>query len=220
MKIKYPRTPHLPWSPGKTRDDRVIETLQHLTATFVVFTEKLDGSNVCMTRDTLHSRGGDATHPSFSWLKAWHAMNKHRIPEGSRLYAEYCFAVHSIKYEDLPHYIHLFAVLDEGKDVWENWETVENIAESLGIPTVPFLGAGHVDSEEHLEAICEKLIKEVPPAFGEEKEGVVIRSFFTIKDSEFSLKIAKWVRKDHVQTDEHWSRKPIEKQPCTKFCEV
>ena len=42
-------------------------------------------------------------------------------------------------------------------------------------------------------------------AYGPEKEGVVVRRIDEITDEDFEVSVAKWVRKDHVQDDEHWS---------------
>ncbi len=39
---KYPRTPHLPWSPGGTRDDRRLASVSRLLDQELVITEKLD----------------------------------------------------------------------------------------------------------------------------------------------------------------------------------
>jgi hypothetical protein len=38
--VKYPRTMHLPWSPGLQNDDRVIESLDGLIGQEVVVTDK------------------------------------------------------------------------------------------------------------------------------------------------------------------------------------
>ncbi|MET3986910.1 hypothetical protein ABIC27_004807 [Streptomyces sp. PvR034] len=48
MRTHYPRTPHLPWSPGATPDDvraGDLSGLPGLRGREVVVTEKLDGSN-------------------------------------------------------------------------------------------------------------------------------------------------------------------------------
>ncbi len=42
-RIKYPRTFHLPWSPGLTKDDKRIENLDGFIGREVVVTEKMDG---------------------------------------------------------------------------------------------------------------------------------------------------------------------------------
>ena len=43
--IKYPSTPHLPFSQGLQRDDTRITTLDYLNGRGVVVTEKMDGEN-------------------------------------------------------------------------------------------------------------------------------------------------------------------------------
>ena len=49
--MKYPRTFHLPDSPGATADDRIQHDLSWLDGELVV-TEKMDGGNLTFTRDT------------------------------------------------------------------------------------------------------------------------------------------------------------------------
>lgn len=50
-RYKYPRTPHLPWSPGATKDDvRCINT-EIFTGKRVVITEKMDGENTTLYSD-------------------------------------------------------------------------------------------------------------------------------------------------------------------------
>lgn len=60
--VKYPRTYHLPWSPGATDDDRVL-TDEELEANFsgrmVVATEKMDGENTTMYGPSSFSTHGD-----------------------------------------------------------------------------------------------------------------------------------------------------------------
>ena len=41
------------------------------------------------------------------------------------------------------------------------------------------------------------------------QEGFVIRLADSFKFEDFSTSIAKWVRKGHVQTDEHWMYKKV-----------
>ena len=43
--IKYPRTFHLPWSPGATSDDKMLDGIDHFFGCECVITEKLDGEN-------------------------------------------------------------------------------------------------------------------------------------------------------------------------------
>ena len=51
-----------------------------------------------------------------------------------------------------------------------------------------------------------------PSVYGGEREGVVIRVSDIIYGELFDTCVAKCVRENHVQTDEHWTNKPIERQ--------
>ena len=84
-------------------------------------------------------------------------------------------------------------------------------AADLGLPTVPVLFRGIVGSEAELEALTVELTGE-PSAFGGAREGVVVRRAGEFPDAEFSRSLGKWVRKDHVQTDEHWMHQAIRAQ--------
>ncbi len=53
---KYPRMPHLPWSPGATRDDQRLEDVEHFLGREIVVTEKIDGANLCLTRGDVFAR--------------------------------------------------------------------------------------------------------------------------------------------------------------------
>jgi hypothetical protein len=76
--IKYPRTPHLPWSPGIAPDDEVSGRLSGLEGREVVVTEKLDGENTTLYADHVHARSVDsAHHPSRSWVKT---STVYRVP--------------------------------------------------------------------------------------------------------------------------------------------
>jgi hypothetical protein len=57
MRVKYPRTPHLPWSPGRSEDDIALDSIEHLEhSEDIVVTEKLDGENTTLYHDYLHAR--------------------------------------------------------------------------------------------------------------------------------------------------------------------
>ena len=126
MYTKYPRTPHLPWSPGKSGDDRIIESLTSLSQLEdILVTEKLDGENITLYRDYLHSRSLTyQPHPSRDWLKRLHAQICTDIPENFRICGENVFAKHSIFYKSLTTYYFVFAIFQD--DICLSWpETVE-----------------------------------------------------------------------------------------------
>ena len=45
-----------------------------------------------------------------------------------------------------------------------------------------------------------------PSIYGDTREGVVIRVTKTFEDKYFPYYVCKWVRPNHVQTDEHWTK--------------
>lgn len=216
MSDKYPRTMHFPYSPGATKDDKIIdeEDLGGLIGTGLVFTEKLDGSNVCLTNDVVFARShaGPPPHKSFSPLKALHANLRHSIDNRLSVFAEWCYAVHSIKYVCLQHHLNIFGVRDDETGEWWDWASVVLMSQELGVPTVPVLLKGIVNNKEQLRFIVENL-SGLSSVYGPEREGVVVRTYEGITQrKEKLIGIAKWVRKDHVQTSEHWKSQPIQKQ--------
>src|SRR3546814_7618161 len=77
--LKYPRTYHLPSSPGLQNDDRRLPRLDGYKGRVVVATEKMDGEGSTLTREKTYPRSPDGRpHPSRSWIKAYHA---HRSEE-------------------------------------------------------------------------------------------------------------------------------------------
>jgi hypothetical protein len=215
MSAKYPRTPHLPWSPGVGNDDRIIESLGVILNSTCVITEKLDGSNLCLTQESVFARShsGAPKHASFDLAKQFHAEIRSFIDLNESWFFEYCYAVHSIKYEALRHFLNLIGIRNDSMGVWSSWGDVTLTAEVIEIPTVPVLmEIEPIRNIEELQKLTERLAK-MPSIYGPQREGIVIRVKESFKDEDFGRSIAKWVRPNHVQTDEHWTNKMIEKQP-------
>ena len=210
MSAKYPRTFHFPWSPGGTSDDKRLSDVSPLVGVDIVVTEKCDGSNLTYTRKNVFSRShsGPPSHASFDLAKATHGRIAHMISEGISVFCEYCYAVHSITYAALPQYSLVFGVRDDATGLFWDWDMVAAQAVDLGLPTVPILFRGVVNSTEELRALTERLSRE-PSTFGGAREGIVARVVAQFPEGEFGKKVAKWVRKDHVQTDEHWLHQAI-----------
>lgn len=204
MSTKYPRTPHLPFSPGRTRDDRVLSSVDPFIGTPLIVTEKMDGSNVCLENNNLFARSHSKSpnHPSFDALKAVHAQIKHVIPNNLQIFGEWLYAQHSIFYNSLPNYLAIFAVCENSK--WASWEEVELWANELNVPTVPVLKTITFQNEKDLQKEIEHLAQ-LSSLFGDEREGVVIRNTSSFTD--FESNVAKFVRANHVQTDDHWTSK-------------
>jgi hypothetical protein len=213
VSAKYPRSFHLPWSPGGTSDDKRLADVSPLIGAELVITEKCDGSNLTYTRTNVFSRShaGPPSHPSFDLAKATHARIGHQLSPGLSLFCEYCYAVHSIEYDCLPEYSLVFGARDDVSGTWWDWDMVTAQATDVELPTVPVLFRGKVESEGELEALTTQLAA-APSAFGGSREGVVVRLAGEFSDGAFSRSLAKWVRKGHVQTDDHWLHQAIKPQ--------
>jgi len=201
---KYPRTFHLPWSRSRTDDDKVLSSASHFEGKEVVVTEKLDGENCTMHPDHIHARSIDsANHPSRNWVKMLHGTIRHDIPEGYRLCGENMFAKHSIFYDSLPSYFLLFSIWND-ENVCLSWNDTIEWAKLLELEMVPVLYRGIYDEEKIKTLYTKKSV------FGGIQEGYVIRLVNSFHYDDFKFSAGKFVRKNHVQTDEHWLKKPVE----------
>ena len=191
---KYPRTPHLPWSPGASKDDVYLVDLACFEGRDVIVTEKLDGENTTLYQDHLHARSIDGTHhPSRDWVKGLHARIAHTIPDGFRLCGENLYARHSISYANLTSYFYLFSAWNT-ENVALSWDDTRKLAGEIGLETPRVLLEGQWD-EKATRAI------QVDP---NSMEGYVVRLTDAFRFEDFGVSVAKWVRTGHVQTDQHW----------------
>ena len=201
--IKYPRTPHLPWSLGRSDDDIALDSIQHLEQLQdVMVTEKLDGENTTLYHDYLHARSIDSkSHPSRDWIKQFHATIRLNIPEEFRICGENLYAKHSIFYDALTTYFYVFAIFQE--DTCLSWNETTEWCQLIGLETVPVLYRGKRDEEVIKACWTGKSV------FGNEQEGFVVRNANSFKFEEFQKNIAKYVRANHVTTDQHWMNEAI-----------
>lgn len=198
MRTSYPRTPHLPWSPGAAADDVRVGDLSGLAGQEVVVTEKLDGENTTLYPDGLHARSLDsAHHPSRAWVKGLHGRIAHAIPDSWRICGENVYARHSIAYADLASWFYAFSVW-AGEHCLD-WDTTVRFTRRLGIPVPPTLWRG-IFEERAIRALRLDLARQ---------EGYVVRTVAGFHRAEFAGRVAKWVRPAHVQTEVHWMSAPV-----------
>jgi hypothetical protein len=189
----------LPWSPGSTSDDLFADSLLPFQGQRVIVTEKMDGENTSLYRDGLHARSIDGRHhPSRDWVKAMHGRIAHLIPEGWRVCGENVYALHSIGYSELPSYFLMFSIWNEENQCLPWDETVE-WSKLLGLTHVPVLFEGTYDEGQ---------LRDLRPDTSV-TEGYVVRLASGFPFAAFAESVAKWVRTDHVQSEEHWMHKEV-----------
>ena len=213
---KYGRTYHYPFSPGTTSDDRIahdywsdlqkIETLVH--------TEKLDGENNCLNRHGVFARSHAAptTSPWTATLREFWQRVRQELGD-LHIFLENLYAVHSIRYRSLDHHFYVFAVR-EG-DRWLSWEEVRFYAALLDLPTVPQIRIEPrpTDQLSFTQQVLDMVgntsaLRSIDAATGKacSMEGIVTRNAAGFGTDAFVHHVFKWVRKNHVKTDEHWTR--------------
>lgn len=198
---KYPRTSHLLWSPGATSDDKILKSLDSFMSQRVVVTEKMDGENCSATSEEIYARSLSSNGGILrERVKALWSSIRYKIPTGWRICGENMQWQHSIRYENLISPLYIFSVWDENNHCIP-WEETLMFAEDLGIPTVKVLKEG-IFNKEFIEELKEFDIGEM--------EGYVVRVDKEFHYDDFSKNVAKYVRANHVQTDNHWTTNLIE----------
>ena len=196
-RVRYPRTYHLPWSPGINGDDRALEDVSAFEGQQVVVTAKMDGEQTTMYRDYIHARSLQWTgHPSRSWVANLHGQAGWQIPGGWRVCGENLYARHSIHYQNLSAYFLVFSVWNK-RNVCLSWAETVEWAALLDLQTVPVLYTGTWD-----EGVIRSLY--TPTFDGDEMEGYVVRLADSFPYGAFRRSVAKYVRADHVRTRPHW----------------
>jgi RNA ligase len=200
---KYPRTWHLPSSPGATSDDKVLRDVSYFEGKEVVITLKMDGENCTAHSDghiharSLDSRGGEDR----AWVKKFLTEQVcFHLPEGWRVCGENLWARHSIHYTSLPSYFLGFSAWDDTNTCLSWKDTIEYFS-LLNIEAVPVLYEGTFN-----ETILKSIEKNLSP---EADEGYVVRLTSSFHYDDFQRSVAKWVRSNHVQTDTHWRHAAI-----------
>jgi RNA ligase len=198
-RYSYPRTFHLPWSPGATSDDKFIKDVSCFEGKTVIVTEKRDGENTTLYSDGyVHARSIDGTGKEYqSWiLQKWRERSYLLKNDNIHICGENLYAKHSITYDNLSSYFEIFGIFTD--DTCLGWEDVRVIAEAVDLPVVPVIWIG-LWNENSIRKLCKW-------AVDEGKEGIVVRNFDSFLTENFDQNVAKYVRKNHVTTDQHWTK--------------
>lgn len=195
--VKYPRTYHLPWSPGKTDDDRTFSDLSVFEGKRVIVTRKMDGENFTGYQNYCHARSVDGrSHYTRDWAKNFWMQRSFELPEGWRVCAENLYAVHSIKYEGLPSYLLGFSIWNEMNECL-SWDETLEWFQLLEMCHVPILYDG-IWNESKIKALYDEKRDH------DEHEGYVVRLADSFAYKDFKTSVTKYVRSNHVATTKHW----------------
>lgn len=197
LRVKYPRTFHLPGSEGATKDDVFLDSLAGFEGKLVGSFLKMDGECTSALGDgsswarSLDSRGREDR----DWFRGFWGRRAYLLGGDLRLCGENLYAKHSIFYSDLASYFLGFSVWRG--DWCLSWDDTLEVFDRVGVESVPELYRGVFD------------LKGIHKAWGGVGEGYVVRPLggFWLKD--FSRVVGKWVREGHVQTDKHWSHSKV-----------
>jgi hypothetical protein len=196
--IKYPKTPHFDFSLSLKNDDRRLESIRGFEKKRVIVTEKLDGENASIYNNYYHPRSVfDDGHPSRSWLKGFAATFQYKLPNYWRICGENMFAKHSIGYDNLESFFYAFSIWDD-LNYCLGWDKFLYFCKEFNIKHVPVLYEGIFDYDK---------IKEIYENLDYSKqEGIVCRVAPMFHYDNFNMYVAKAVRPNHVETDEHWKK--------------
>lgn len=209
MNQKYPRTFHLPFSPGVQSDDKVIQDLSSFENEDIVITEKMDGENTTIYFDHFHARSLDSPYNfTRAWIKRLQSGIGHDIPQGWRLCGENVSYVHSIEYKELESFFYLFSIWNEKNECLSWDDTIQWAALlDLAMPKTFYRGLFNLQK-----------INEIANTLNTEKiEGFTVRKTQSFAYDDFSKNLVKWVRYGHVTTDEHWLKNTYPNQVLDPF---
>lgn len=229
---KYPRTPHLPWSPGATLDDVRSNSVTQFEGREVVVTAKMDGECSKIYSDGYtHARSIDSKmHPSRAHMRALAArVGQEGMPRRLSLAGENCYALHSLWYDRLPAYFMVFGAYMG--DECLSWDDTLEWCEMLDLTPVPVLyrgvwdeaavkacmppgsagaGASTCASDPLTARKRWDVLGHRADRFAVGQEGYVVRVASAFPTALFGERCAKFVRKNHVTcTDEHWAKEAV-----------
>jgi ATP-dependent RNA circularization protein (DNA/RNA ligase family) len=215
--FKFPHTPHLAWlSSAPVRHDKVFspaEAREFLRGEVLV-EEKVDGANLGISvgpggelraqnrGSYLGTRASPQFQPLWPWLEARRQQLVDALGEHLMLFGEWCFAVHSVRYDALPDWFLAFDVYDKREGRFWSSARRDALTESLGLARVPVVAKGHFTVDEVMKLFGPSSLGPAP------MEGVYLRR----DEGDFLLARAKLVRSEFVQSiEEHWSSRPLER---------
>jgi hypothetical protein len=215
---KFPSTPHIAWlGHHSVRDDKVMSPREvaEMLASEVTLEEKIDGANLGISFDEkgeihFQNRGnwlqGKLTG-QWERLRGWAALHeqslREHLPLGLVLFGEWCYAIHSVRYDRLPDWFVAFDIYDSFEKRFWSTARRNDLLSRIGLSAVPQLAQGRFRIEELIRML------DAPSAFCSSslREGIYMRQ----ENEDWLIHRAKLVRPEFVQhIGEHWSKSIIQ----------
>lgn len=202
---KYPRTFHLPYSPKRSSDDKVLIDDSDFEGKHVVVMEKMDGENTTIYPNHLHARSLDSTKDeSHRWLERFQNFI---LPQLNRLTnwrmcGENLFYKHTIFYQDLESIFLGYSIWveNESENQSLSWQETKTIFEKNAISYPTLIYEGMYDKKAIL-----KSFEEYKNQKDRQVEGFVIRLNDSFSYQDFSKSVAKYVCEDfEITSSKHW----------------
>jgi hypothetical protein len=217
MFFKFPHTPHLLWL-GRTpcREDKVFspEEVGTFVEGEVTVEEKVDGTNIGFSLDEsgvlrVQSRGNylpRGAHPQFQPLWPWIETRRSALTKALRpglmLFGEWCFALHSVRYNRLPDWFLGFDVYERAASRFWSSDHRDRLLNDLGLALVPRLARDRLSIEQLVSLIGASRLGEGL------MEGIYLRR----DQGDWLKQRAKIVRAKFVEgIDRHWAEESLEK---------
>jgi len=210
--FKYPSTPHLTLLDNiEVRDNKVMsefeqkQFLQHE----LVIEEKVDGANLGISFDPrgnirAQNRGSYLPLPSYG---QWKKLKEWLIPRTDSLFdhlsdryilfGEWCYAIHSVFYDQLPDWFLGFDIYDKHAARFLACSGRDEIFRAIGVSQVPELNRGHFNLDELTQLLSKSQLSDALA------EGLYLR----FDQGDWLVQRAKLVCPMLIlSVKEHWSR--------------
>lgn len=164
----------------------------------------------------------------------WQQAVNEKLPDRLSVFGEWLWAKHSIHYgcdceepcddvgpalselvdvDDDRAYFQVFGVYDQQLNMWLSWPETEQVAETLGFPTVPVIHCEDDRDTATFETEHEakrKLRDYAQNVVNEGGEGIVVRKKFPYHYGQFGRSLGKYVRANHVEDGaDHWRSEEV-----------
>ncbi|AFM04071.1 RNA ligase [Bernardetia litoralis DSM 6794] len=210
---KYPRTFHLPYSPKRGSDDKVLIDDTIFEEKYIIVMEKMDGENTSIYPDYLHARSIDSTKDeSHRWIERFRNAILPQVQElkNWRICGENLFYKHTIFYQNLESIFLAYSIWLESEIENQNyslsWKETKIIFDKIGISYPKIIYEGIYDKKKILKNFEKyKFETQNKEEKNRQVEGFVIRLKDSFLYEDFSKSVAKYVCDDfEITSSKHW----------------